>query len=160
MSPSARRRTPDTGDAGEPPIEPSLGKALVALKPYLAEFPGRLALALSLLFIAKIAGVWLPQLMKQLVDGLSTREGLVLVVPAALLLAYGAFRFLNVLLGELRELRVLGGQRRAEPVHLDLERPAPQLDRAALPAAGNAFSVTCFPSTKSLTRSFSSTMAT
>jgi len=126
------RRTPDTGDtAGEAVIEPSLSKALVMLKPYLAEFPGRLALALGLLFIAKIAGVWLPQLMKQLVDGLTPKEGLVLVVPAALLLAYGAFRFLNVLLGELRDL-VFGkvaerAQRRAalrvfEHLHrLDLE---------------------------------------
>ncbi len=132
MSRPGHRRTPDTGDAAEDAIvEPSLGKALIALKPYLAEFPGRLALALSLLFIAKIAGVWLPQLMKQLVDDLGPREGLVLVVPAALLLAYGAFRFLNVLLGELRDL-VFGrvaerAQRRAalkvfEHLHrLDLE---------------------------------------
>ncbi|WP_366946313.1 ABC transporter ATP-binding protein/permease [Nevskia sp.] len=120
------------GDAAEDAVvEPSLAKALVALKPYLAEFPGRLTVALSLLFIAKIAGVWLPQLMKQLVDGLGPREGLALVVPAALLLAYGAFRFLNVLLGELRDL-VFGrvaerAQRRAalkvfEHLHrLDLE---------------------------------------
>ncbi len=131
MSRPGHRRTPDTGDVGDAVIEPSLAKAMVALKPYLAEFPGRLALALSLLFIAKIAGVWLPQLMKQLVDGLGPREGLVLVVPAALLLAYGAFRFLNVLLGELRDL-VFGrvaerAQRRAalkvfEHLHrLDLE---------------------------------------
>lgn len=105
MSPSARRRTPDTGDAaGEAVIEPSLGKALVALKPYLAEFPGRLSLALALLFIAKIAGVWLPQVLKNLVDALTPKDGVVLVVPAALLLAYGGFRFLNVLLGELRDL--------------------------------------------------------
>lgn len=105
MSPSARRRTPDTADAaGEPVIEPSLGKALVALKPYLAEFPGRLSLALALLFIAKIAGVWLPQVLKNLVDALTPKDGGVLVVPAALLLAYGGFRFLNVLLGELRDL--------------------------------------------------------
>nr|WP_295687521.1 ABC transporter ATP-binding protein/permease [uncultured Nevskia sp.] len=132
MSRPGHRRTPDTGDAAEDAVvEPSLAKALVALKPYLAEFPGRLTIALSLLFIAKIAGVWLPQLMKQLVDGLGPREGLVLVVPAALLLAYGAFRFLNVLLGELRDL-VFGrvaerAQRRAalkvfEHLHrLDLE---------------------------------------
>ena len=133
--PGHRRTPPDSGLAGDAAedavVEPSLAKALVALKPYLAEFPGRLALALSLLFIAKIAGVWLPQLMKQLVDDLGPREGLVLVVPAALLLAYGAFRFLNVLLGELRDL-VFGrvaerAQRRAalkvfEHLHrLDLE---------------------------------------
>ncbi|MCX7059554.1 MAG: ABC transporter ATP-binding protein/permease [Gammaproteobacteria bacterium] len=85
-------------------MEPSLGKALVALKPYLAEFPGRLSLALALLFIAKIAGVWLPQVLKNLVDALTPKDGMVLVVPAALLLAYGGFRFLNVLLGELRDL--------------------------------------------------------
>ncbi|MGQ3056567.1 MAG: ABCB family ABC transporter ATP-binding protein/permease [Nevskia sp.] len=85
-------------------MEPSLGKALVALKPYLAEFPGRLSLALALLFIAKIAGVWLPQVLKNLVDALTPKDGVVLVVPAALLLAYGGFRFLNVLLGELRDL--------------------------------------------------------
>ncbi len=132
MSPPSRRRTPDTGDAaGEPVIEPSLGKALVALKPYLAEFPGRLALALTLLFIAKIAGVWLPQVLKNLVDALTPKDGVVLIVPAALLLAYGGFRFLNVLLGELRDL-VFGkvaerAQRRAalkvfEHLHrLDLE---------------------------------------
>ena len=132
MSPSARRRTPDTGDAaGEPVIEPSLRKALVALKPYLAEFPGRLSLALALLFIAKIAGVWLPQVLKNLVDALTPKDGVVLIVPAALLLAYGGFRFLNVLLGELRDL-VFGkvaerAQRRAalqvfEHLHrLDLE---------------------------------------
>jgi ABC-type transport system involved in Fe-S cluster assembly fused permease/ATPase subunit len=99
------RRTPDTGDAaGEPAVEPNLRKALVLLKPYLAEFPGRLALAITLLFIAKIAGVWLPQVLKDLVDALTPRDGVVLIVPAALLLAYGAFRFLNVLLGELRDL--------------------------------------------------------
>ncbi|MCX7073006.1 MAG: ABC transporter ATP-binding protein/permease [Gammaproteobacteria bacterium] len=85
-------------------MEPSLGKALAALKPYLAEFPGRLSLALALLFIAKIAGVWLPQVLKDLVDALTPKDGVVLVVPAALLLAYGGFRFLNVLLGELRDL--------------------------------------------------------
>jgi len=132
LSPPNRRRTPDTGDAaGEPVIEPSLRKALVALKPYLAEFPGRLTLALSLLFVAKIAGVWLPQVLKDLVDALTPKDGVVLVVPAALLLAYGGFRFLNVLLGELRDL-VFGkvaerAQRRAalkvfEHLHrLDLE---------------------------------------
>ncbi|MBA4286711.1 MAG: metal ABC transporter permease [Xanthomonadaceae bacterium] len=85
-------------------MEPSLGKALVALKPYLAEFPGRLTLALALLFVAKIAGVWLPQVLKNLVDALTPKDGAVLIVPAALLLAYGGFRFLNVLLGELRDL--------------------------------------------------------
>ena len=100
---TARRSTPDVGaaDAG-PPL--SVRKTLATLRPYLAEFPGRVSLALTLLFIAKIAGVWLPQVLKHLVDGLTPHEGLILTVPAALLLAYGAFRFINVLLGELRDL--------------------------------------------------------
>ena len=101
---TARRSTPDVAavaDAG-PPL--SVRKTLATLRPYLAEFPGRVSLALTLLFIAKIAGVWLPQVLKHLVDGLSPHEGLILTVPAALLLAYGAFRFINVLLGELRDL--------------------------------------------------------
>ncbi len=100
---TARRSTPDTGasDAG-PPL--SIGTTLTTLRPYLAEFPGRVALALSLLFIAKIAGVWLPQVLKHLVDRLTPHGNLILTVPLALLLAYGAFRFINVLLGELRDL--------------------------------------------------------
>ena len=63
-----------------------------------------MVLALSLLFIAKIAGVWMPQVLKHLVDRLTPADGAVLVVPLALLLAYGALRFANVLLGELRDL--------------------------------------------------------
>ncbi len=63
-----------------------------------------MTLALALLFIAKIAGVWMPQVLKHLVDGLTPKNGAVLVVPLALLLAYGLLRFANVLLGELRDL--------------------------------------------------------
>ena len=100
---TARRSTPDTATAeAGPPLD--VRGTLSALWPYLTEFPGRVVLALTLLFVAKIAGVWLPQLLKQLVDRLTPHEGLILTVPAALLLAYGAFRFVNVLLGELRDL--------------------------------------------------------
>jgi len=100
---TARRSTPDTAasDAGAPL---TVRKTLSTLWPYLAEFPGRVTLAIALLFIAKIAGVWLPQLLKQLVDRMTPHPGVILIVPAALLLAYGAFRFINVLLGELRDL--------------------------------------------------------
>ena len=101
---SAHRRTADTGPAAEAAAPLDARKTLAMLRPYLAEFPGRVAIALSLLFIAKIAGVWLPQLLKQLVNRLTPHDGVILVVPAALLLAYGVFRFINVLLGELRDL--------------------------------------------------------
>jgi ABC-type multidrug transport system fused ATPase/permease subunit len=81
-----------------------VGATLKALRPYLAEFPGRVAFALVLMMAAKGAGVWLPQILKRLVDSLTPADGKVLIVPAALLLAYGAARFANVLLGELRDV--------------------------------------------------------
>ena len=100
---SAHRRTPDTGaDPAAPALQ--VRRTLRALAPYLAEFPGRIAVALALLFIAKIAGVWLPQVLKRLVDQLTPQQGVILTVPLGLLLAYGGFRFLNTLLGELRDL--------------------------------------------------------
>lgn len=99
---SAHRRKPDAGTADASSL--SMTKTLATLRPYIAEFPGRVLLAVILIFVAKIAGVWLPQLLKQLVDRMTPHEGLILTVPLALLLAYGGFRFINVLLGELRDL--------------------------------------------------------
>ncbi|MDB5985617.1 MAG: transporter ATP-binding protein/permease, partial [Nevskia sp.] len=81
-----------------------IGTTLKALRPYLAEFPGRVVLALALMLAAKGAGVWLPQMLKRLVDSLAPGHGNLITVPAALLLAYGAARFANVLLGELRDV--------------------------------------------------------
>ncbi len=73
------------------------------LWPYLAEFPGRVALALTFLVGAKVAGVALPLILKELVDGLSQPAHLAAPL-GLLLLAYGALRFLNVLAGELRDV--------------------------------------------------------
>jgi ATP-binding cassette subfamily B protein len=73
------------------------------LWPYLREFPLRVVLAMACLIGAKLAGVTLPMLMKHLVDALSGKHG-PLVVPMALLLAYGGLRFLNIIFGELRDL--------------------------------------------------------
>jgi ABC-type transport system involved in Fe-S cluster assembly fused permease/ATPase subunit len=81
-----------------------VGRTLAMLRPYLAEFPGRVGLALSFLIAAKLAAVWLPQLLKHLVNDLTPRQGAVLTVPLGLLLAYGALRFVNVLSGELRDV--------------------------------------------------------
>ncbi|MBV8063289.1 MAG: metal ABC transporter permease, partial [Nevskia sp.] len=61
---------------------------------------------MSLLIAAKLAGVYLPQLLKRLVNALSAHPGpgAIVAVPLALLLAYGAARVANVLLGELRDV--------------------------------------------------------
>jgi ATP-binding cassette subfamily B protein len=82
-------------------------RAIPILLPYLLEFRGRVFVALSFLLLAKLANVGLPILLKHIVDGLDTSRfpaGHLLVLPLALLLAYGVLRFGVVLFGELRDL--------------------------------------------------------
>lgn len=74
------------------------------LWPYLIEFKGRVLLAMLCLVVAKIASVGLPFILKDLVDTLdkpSTAQAL--AVPFGLVIAYGAVRFLNVIIGEVRD---------------------------------------------------------
>lgn len=97
-----RRGSKDAPATDAPPL--AIGKTLATLWPYLTEFPGRALVAVALIFAAKVAGIWLPQVLKELVDALTPREGVALLVPLGLLLAYGVARFLNVLLGELRDV--------------------------------------------------------
>jgi ATP-binding cassette subfamily B protein len=63
----------------------------------------RVAIALVLLFGAKVANVYVPLLYKQGVDALSPSQNMVVVVPIALILAYGAARVLAQALGEVRD---------------------------------------------------------
>lgn len=91
-------RLPEVPDAAPPDW-----RVIRTLWPYLREFPLRVVLAMACLIGAKLAGVTLPMLMKHLVDALSGKHGPV-VVPMALLLAYGGLRFLNIIFGELRDL--------------------------------------------------------
>jgi len=79
-------------------------RAIAILIPHLAEFPGRVTLAVALLIGAKLAAVALPLLLKRLVDQLGHPGAGVAAVPLALLLVYGALRFFNVLAGELRDV--------------------------------------------------------
>ncbi|MGI2171138.1 ABCB family ABC transporter ATP-binding protein/permease [Shewanella sp. MF05960] len=74
------------------------------LWPYLIEFKGRVLLAMLCLVIAKIASVGLPFILKDLVDTLDkSSTAQVLAVPFGLVVAYGAIRFLNVIIGEVRD---------------------------------------------------------
>ena len=80
--------------------------SLKDLIPYLFEFRVRIGLALLCLVAAKLASVGLPFVLKNIVDQLDvdTGDGAALIVlPLALLLAYGVVRFSNVLFGELRD---------------------------------------------------------
>jgi ABC-type transport system involved in Fe-S cluster assembly fused permease/ATPase subunit len=78
-------------------------QALRSLLPWLWRYRGRVALILFTLSIAKVANLGVPLAFKQIVDALNPRQA-VLLVPAFLLLAYGALRIMAVLFAELRGL--------------------------------------------------------
>ena len=80
---------------------------LQRLVPYLWEYKWRVLAALLFMVGAKVANVGVPLLLKELVDALTLKPGdpaAVLVVPAAMLLAYGALRFSTSLFTELSDL--------------------------------------------------------
>jgi ATP-binding cassette subfamily B protein len=71
------------------------------LLPYLMAYKGRVFLALACLVLAKLANVGVPLVLKQIVDRLTAPAELVL--PLALLAAYGAMRLSTTVFTELRE---------------------------------------------------------
>ncbi len=74
------------------------------LLPYLLAYKGRVALALSCLIAAKVANVGVPLVLKQIVDSLTPgSQGQMLVLPLALLVAYGVLRLSTTAFTELRE---------------------------------------------------------
>lgn len=81
-------------------------KVIANLLPYLWSFKGRVSLALTCLIAAKVANLGVPILLKELIDAMtvsSTAKAL-LVVPIALIAAYGLLRLSASLFTELREL--------------------------------------------------------
>ena len=91
---------------GPPPIQ-RVGFAPVRkLLPYVWQWKWRVMFALACLVAAKLANVGVPLVLKALVDTLDLKPGdprALLVVPVALLLAYGALRVSVTLFTELRE---------------------------------------------------------
>jgi len=77
-------------------------KTIRTLLPYLWEFKGRVALALMLLVLAKLASVAVPLVLKEIVDALDQPRAM-LVLPVVLLVGYGALRLCSTLFGELRD---------------------------------------------------------
>ena len=74
------------------------------LLPYLLAYKGRVVLALGCLIAAKLANVGVPLVLKQIVDGLTLPPaGQMLVLPVALLVAYGLLRLSTTAFTELRE---------------------------------------------------------
>ena len=80
---------------------------LQRLFPYLWRYKWRVMAALAFMVGAKLANVGVPVLLKNLVDSLTLKPGgasALLVVPVALLLAYGMLRLMTSLFAEAREL--------------------------------------------------------
>ncbi len=107
---TASPHSPQPGATAAPADKSPAGgdwKTLSRLLPYLWQYKWRVVIALSLMVAAKLANVSVPLLLKELVDAMSIKPGdpqAVLVVPVALLLAYGALRLLTSAFTELREL--------------------------------------------------------
>ncbi len=96
----------------QPPPESSQAEnwgVLKRLLPYLAEFKGRIVLALMFLVAAKLATTGLPFVIKGMVDQMGADGAAILessswlLVPLTLVFVYGALRFANVLFGEIRD---------------------------------------------------------
>jgi ATP-binding cassette, subfamily B, heavy metal transporter len=74
------------------------------LLPYLLAYRGRVLLALGCLIAAKLGNVGVPLVLKQIVDSLTLGpQEQMLVLPLALLVAYGALRLSTTAFTELRE---------------------------------------------------------
>lgn len=80
-------------------------KIIAGLWPYLAEYRGRVFLALLMLILAKVATVSTPIALKYIIDYLDQSRGvqMLLWTPLMLVVAYGALRFGSTLFNELRD---------------------------------------------------------
>ena len=77
---------------------------LKMLWPYLLEFKARIAIALSCLILTKVASVYLPFILKDVVDTLDANQADKLyLVPFGLVAAYGLVRLSVVLFAEIRD---------------------------------------------------------
>ena len=92
---SHSRTTPRPGEA-------SL-RSIGRLFPYLWEFRGRVLLALDLLIGAKLAAVMVPLVLKEMIDSLDKSRA-DLVLPLALIVAYGLLRFASTTFADLRDV--------------------------------------------------------
>ena len=100
--------SPSIAQVAGPAAERSDWATLRRLFPYLWEYKWRVMAALAFMVGAKMANVSVPLLLKELIDTLNPKGGIdanaLLVVPIALLVAYGALRLSTTLFAELREL--------------------------------------------------------
>jgi ATP-binding cassette subfamily B protein len=95
-----RSRTQHTSPADNIPRND--WKTIRTLVPYLLQHRTRVILALSCLIIAKVATVSVPLVLKEIVDDLDPRHGMI-ALPAMAILGYGILRLASSSFGELRD---------------------------------------------------------
>jgi ATP-binding cassette subfamily B protein len=88
---------------GRPTGEKPTSQVLRRLVPFLRPYSGRIAIAMSCLLTAKVAGLAVPMLLKKLIDTLGIKPTMA-VIPVALLLAYGAARLSERVFTEMRQI--------------------------------------------------------
>jgi ATP-binding cassette subfamily B protein len=88
--------------SSSPKDRPADWQAIRSLLPYLMEFKWRVAIALGLLVLSKLANVSVPLVLKEIIDALDAKHA-VLAVPVALVVAYGVLRLFSTLFGEMRD---------------------------------------------------------
>ena len=101
-----RRTLPPTSDAPANQGTRNDWGTLKTLLPYLWAYKWRMSLALVFLVSAKMANVGVPLILKKLIDSLTvtaTHPQALVVLPLALLVAYGALRLSTTVFTELRE---------------------------------------------------------
>ena len=80
------------------------------LSPYVWRYGKRVSLALGCLLLSKLAVVSVPLVLKSIIDGLDLQQSsidtgqLMVIVPMALLLAYGVLRLISGFFSELRDI--------------------------------------------------------
>jgi len=78
-------------------------KTLGTLIPYLWEHRTRVIIAVAFLILAKVAIVYTPILLKEIIDSLDASLNTVLLLPVSLVVAYGLISIISVVFGELRD---------------------------------------------------------
>src|SRR5260221_14127737 len=89
-------------DKNVPRTERGDWSTIRTLLPYLWEYKVRVLAAIACLVLAKVANVGVPVLLKRIVDSLDAQTA-ALIVPLALLVAYGLLRLSTTMFTELRE---------------------------------------------------------
>jgi ABC-type transport system involved in Fe-S cluster assembly fused permease/ATPase subunit len=95
----------------------SSGDTIKSLLPYL--WPKgdprsriRVVIAMGFLILAKVATVYVPYVYARAVDALSPKGAAIIVIPAALIVAYGILRLASAAFGELRDAAFASVQQR------------------------------------------------